>query len=385
MAKKMRAARITLAVLAASLASTRSLADIVHFSNGQSIEGKVEKDEKAGTVTIETTLGKVVRPLSDVREIEKKPLPAEEFEARFQKLPDGDLRPMVELANWAREKNLQPELRRVARRILAIDPNHELAREALGYVVFENRWVLEKELRKLSSSRGLVKLGGEWVTLEEKERRVVEEARKDLEAHFRGITSKNAYVQEASVRAVLEYRGPHAFRALASFVGDSREPVRLLVASALASMRTKTGARVEDAEAKRVAADLYAQLLAEPSDTVLKALHLSLRAVHPREGFRLSLGTLQESSDEEALRRASQALHECLMKQWVPELCRAVVARPAEPAAAAPDGAPGGAARREYPAVRTALRRALGQDFGYDPDAWLRWWGANADKFTDVP
>jgi hypothetical protein len=334
--------------VAALCAAAWVLADVIHLKNGQTIEGRVGPGSREGMLQIEKSSGVIVEiPESEIVRRERRPAPADEFEERFKKVPEGELEPLVELAVWARDKRLRAALRRVCQRILTIDPNHEMARQELGFVVFENVWILESELRKKS---GLVKFRDEWMTAEERDRRQRSETRREIDELLAGIDSENPYIQEFSLRKLLAYRGDQSKEVLERL---SSEPV-----------------------AARIAAVLYRMVLAEPNEKKLPALLLALRRYHPAEAFRLSLATLKGSPAELEKRRASEVLYQCLRKAWVPALCTAVVSEPDAASRAKPI---------PNPAVRAVLQRLFSIDLGYDPAAWLKWWEGNERHYRDEP
>ena len=368
-------------ILGALLGGPSVPADVVYLKNGKSIEGVVERDRAAGTVSIrkansivlEIPEEEIARDSRGRLRIEKRKPPVEVFRERLRQLPEGRLEPLVELAAWAREKRLRSQVREVAGMILRIDPNHEMARKELGYVVFENAWVLEAELRKNRRERGLVKFQGRWMKETERQRLLREQAAREIRDLMDSLVSKNRYVQAFAVRKLMAYRDAHGRAVFASFLDDPRELVRIMAASALTNFPVRDERR-EDRDAARITARLYTLLLgpAERSDSEREALYLSLRLFQPRESFRLAVETLTTSREEREISRASKVAHRTLLKAQVPTLCRAVVVERA-------------GRKIQVPAVRAVLERALGVDHGYDVRAWLRWWRTNEARFTDEP
>lgn len=348
-------------------------ADVLYLKNGEKLEGRVTYNEKEMRYTIETGTG-VVRLDEDqvLRHVRSK-APADVFEERFDKLPKGEIEPLLELADWARERRLREQLRRTCREILELDPNDEMARRELGYVVFANTWVLERELRK---KKGLVKSRGEWMTAAERDRREREEARGRIDSLFQRVSSENPWIRRYAVEELLAYRGPHARGLFAGYLKDSRELSRILAASLLTNFPARGEEPSADPEAVEITAELYRMFLGDRSRKELQALSTVLLHFHPAEAFRLGVKTLQHAKREAELRRAETILHQVLRKAWVPALCRALVTEsPAAP------GRPGKAVR--HPAVLDLLKRELDTNHGFDTDAWLRWWKLNAHRFQD--
>jgi len=336
-------------------------ADIVHLKSGETIEGATSPGSRKGTLEVRKGNGSVVvLSEDDIVRVEKRKNPVEDFEERLGEIPSGEIEPLLDLLVWAREKSLHPRVKVVARKILEIDPHNELARKELGYVVHDNRWILESELRK---KKGLIRFRGEWMAEEEKARRLSAEAIRDVEDLIHRVESGNPYIQEFSIQQILACREPGVRGVLASRIRDPRIAVRMVAIAALANFPAKNG----DAEAARIAAELHQVALAEEKDEVKKVLRIALQRFHRLESFRLALGTATSAASEEERRRAGWILGLTIRKAVVPELCRAL------------EGTDG-AGRAE---IRDVLRGALGVDHGYDKAAWLRWWTENKARFKD--
>jgi hypothetical protein len=361
------------------LAAPPLAADIVHLKSGKLIEGKVHKDISRGTYTIETPLGTVVKPIRDVLRVEKAPLPATVFDRRFAKVDQEDVQDLAKLVAFCREKRLVPRKHKVCRLILEIDPNHEMARKELGYVVFENEWILDKELRKKRTELGLVKHLGEWMSPEEKRRRVIEAERKEVAGLFKSVRSDNKIVLEYAVRKLMAYGGPYAYELFTPYLEDANEHVRLVTASALSRFPVKKSKSTGtyDPRGAKPTKSLYEVFLLEPSEKVVEVLLICLRRFHPDETFRSTLATLQTDTRPEILTRASRLAEGLLLKRRMPDVCRALVTT-----RTGPDGK---VERVENPAIHKLLTNTINVDHGYDVEEWLGWWKKNEWRFRDVP
>ncbi len=366
-------------ILIAILASSPLAADIVHLRSGQQIEGKVRKNLSDGTYTIETSRGRVVKPIDDVLRVEKAPLPATVFDERFADVARGDLDALAELVTFCREKRLLPRKKKVSRLILEIDPHHEMARKELGYIVFENEWILEKELRKKRTELGLVKYHGEWMSPEEKRRRVLDAEREEIDGLFISVRSDNKIVLEYAIRKLMAYDGPHACELFTSYLGDADEHVRLVATSCLSRFPLKKSESTGKYDPRGVstAKTLYEVFLREPSDRVVEVLLVCLRRFHPDETFRSTLATLRTRTRPEIVARAGRLAEALLLKRRMPDLCRAIVTTRAN--------AGGNIEEVQNKAIHRLLTDTVGVDHGYDIEEWLRWWRKNEWRFRDVP
>ncbi|HLU49286.1 MAG TPA: hypothetical protein VK116_14420, partial [Planctomycetota bacterium] len=306
---------------------TRAFADVLHLRDGTSVEGRVEVDEKTKVYRVTTASGVVAEfPADRVVRHEKRQTAFDEFDRRWRETDKSDRDALLRLALWTREKGLRSELRRVAQSVLRLDPNNEVARAALGYVVFENRWVLESELRKKHGELGLVKFEGEWMTTAEKERRLTEETAREVRDLFENVASKNRHLQEFAIERLLAFRHPKGREILAPWLDDPREIVRIVAASALTSFAVPKSDRKSDPEAAEITRRIFDRLLGAESYAEAEGMTLALRFFQPRESFVLSLGVLREpKSDPTRLERAEEVAFQALRKAWVPELCRALV------------------------------------------------------------
>lgn len=151
-------------------------ADIVELTDGRILEGKVI--EQGDEVRVEFDSGAVTFPRSMVARIEKKKLPREEFAEREKTLDPQDIEGWVELARFCKEKKLKAELQRVLARIIEIDSDNEFARTELGHVKVGEKWLPPEEY---FASLGYVRHEGRWMTPEERDLREAVKSMKAIE------------------------------------------------------------------------------------------------------------------------------------------------------------------------------------------------------------
>ncbi len=158
----MTRALLTLTLLVAVLCGP-VLADVVHLTNGKSIEGTVVT--QGDKVKIKTKYGFVVLAKSEIARIEKGTALEAEWTARRSAIKDKDIAARFRLALWAKDKGLAKQSRTELEAILKIDPNHRGAHYSLGHVRYDGKWMTEDQAML---AQGYVKLDGRWVTAEEK-------------------------------------------------------------------------------------------------------------------------------------------------------------------------------------------------------------------------
>lgn len=376
----MRIQLLLTSFLLSSLFALAARADIVHLRDGKTIEGKVTRNEADNTYRIETTRGSVVKPAGDVQRIVKAKLPQEVFTERYASVDREDLNELASLVTWAREKYLVPQKQKVCGLILKIAPNHEMARRELGYTVFENEWILEKELRKKQLDLGLVKFKGEWVSKEEQSRLIFKEETEQLATLFKSVESDNHIVVDYAVRKIMAYKGPRPYEVFTPYLESPHESVRLVAVSVLSQFPAagKGGKTRPSPQAVAAAQKIYRLAIAEPSPKVLKVTNICLRKFHPDDTFRRALATLIESGDAGIIERAREIASQLLLKKRIPGVFDLLVTR----RGAAGNGI---AEVKENAQILELLSSSLGVNHGYDREAWKKWWKENEWRFRDVP
>jgi hypothetical protein len=122
------------------------IADTVTKKDGSKIEGKiVEQNDEM--VTIETPLGQIKIPRSDIRTIESGKTSAELFKDKWEEVDRSDADALLDLARWCEENKLSREAKKVYREIVEkVDPDHDAANRALGNVKVDGEWKTKAEV-----------------------------------------------------------------------------------------------------------------------------------------------------------------------------------------------------------------------------------------------
>lgn len=135
-------------LLAALVAAPGSMviADTVTKKDGTKIEGKIVEQNDEG-VTIDTPLGQIKIPKSDIRAVESGKTSAELFKDKWEEVDRTDAEALLELAQWCDENKLSREAKKVYREIVEkVDPDHEAANRALGNVNVDGQWKTKAEV-----------------------------------------------------------------------------------------------------------------------------------------------------------------------------------------------------------------------------------------------
>jgi HEAT repeat protein len=147
-----------------------------------------------------------------------------------------------QMAEWCKEAGLLDERKRHLTQVVTLEPDHEEARAALGYLLVGSRWMTQEEF---FTSRGYVRSGGAWklpqhIELEaaDRDRELTEKKlRRDIHRWADQIVERKSTADEAR-RNLLNLRDPLAVPALAEVLADDDLPrdVRLLCLDQLAKL-----------------------------------------------------------------------------------------------------------------------------------------------------
>jgi hypothetical protein len=142
------------------LVSGPLLGDVVYLKGGGKFTGRIV-EQTAERMVIDIGDGTVGFSMDRVEEIVKGPSPLDEYDTRAAKLGPQDVNGWRSLGLWASTKGLSAQSRAAYKRVLALAPDDKEAREALGFVQVDGRWLTEEESYR---ARGFVKYDGEWMT-----------------------------------------------------------------------------------------------------------------------------------------------------------------------------------------------------------------------------
>ena len=121
------------------LASSSAIADVIHLKSGGRIEGTITQQD-SDSLTVRTLVGTVTVPRDTVERIEEKPSVLDEYVRRKEKAPDTP-EAQVALAEWCEEHEITSAWRVHMKRAIELDTNCAAARKALGYVRVGGLWV----------------------------------------------------------------------------------------------------------------------------------------------------------------------------------------------------------------------------------------------------
>ena len=151
-----------------------------------------------------------------------------------------------ELAEWCKQNKLTAQRKVHLQRVIALDPEHEEARRALGYQRVDGKWMTRDE-RMLK--QGYVKYRGEWLTPEEVALREEKSGQSALEKEWIAkLAAWQAWLRdnraETARENILKINDPAAVRALSVALNDTRKQnpnpqARVLFIQVLGRLRTE--------------------------------------------------------------------------------------------------------------------------------------------------
>jgi hypothetical protein len=390
-------------------------ADTIHTTVGGKIEGTILEDESNDkSVVIMTRAGRQTYPRRLVVRIETDPSNrVETYKEAAKRFGDG-AEDQYQLGLWCQQRLYRKEATEHFRRAVAADPDHEGAREKLGYQRVGDTW---KTIEEIKTEQGLVKNAqGKWVLPQQKEEAERNEAAKKLRQEYfnkirqlrRQAVGDHAAKAETAVSELRAIRNPAAIEPLVKYLGDkqSSPAERQMLVEILTGIdhAESTAALVKIAtedEAEEIRYAAVEALRPRNSAALVKSLAGILRNKDNRRvnAAAVALGELGDESILDDLIDALSTKHSYTRYTTAEEAFRPPFS---EPQAAftpmqRPDGTivmipnnlqlgqGGGIVKDSPPAQRViivihknaevlnALLKLTEQDFGFDKKRWLAW------------
>ncbi len=163
----------------------------VTLRRGGRYEGEVV--EKVGQIiSVKHRFGTARIDRSDVLEWERFKTISEQFDERAEQCKTAEQ--WCDLGDWATEQSENSLAEQAWRKATELDPSNKHARDALGEVLHEGKWMpLEEAMR----AQGKEFYGGEWLTPEQIEARQEEESTAMRKESLKG---RDAYIEELKGR-----------------------------------------------------------------------------------------------------------------------------------------------------------------------------------------
>ncbi len=406
----MRATPAVLAALVWAIGFARpASADVFKMKDGRVWEGEVAS-ENPGTVRIKTSIGGFVDLVrADIAAWEKLPPLRDLYRDKKRAIQPPSAKAFYDLGLWARENRLSAEAREAFEIAISLDPEHALARIALGYERVDGKWLSRDDRLR---AKGYVEFRGRWIPEAERDRLAAAERRDEvarlLERHDRAPEGARAEAA-AAIRAL---KDPGVEDVLLERYGRSSPATRSIVVEVLGALKTAAALdgllriALRDPDALIRSSAAAALQLAGPGGGLDGAILALERSTFPVERARAAeiLGAL---GDLRAVLPLIRALYIRRVYEEEPppgnvtvgvpvvigkrvKVAKNVVAE--EPVVGyagtpfPPEDAPSRLPSYEVcPEAREALKRLTGVDHGYRKDSWLSWWEKEGPKRLAPP
>jgi hypothetical protein len=182
-------------------------ADEVRLKGGGRVRGVV-LERTSEHVVVAVGPGTITLPEERVERVVPGSSALATYQSRASRLDPQDLAGWLELARWARERELPTQARKAFEHVARLDPQNAEAQLALGRVRYAGRWVTQEDAYR---AQGLVRFEGEWITMGERARRVREDearrlARQEASARAREAEARARAAEAEAARAEAELR-----------------------------------------------------------------------------------------------------------------------------------------------------------------------------------
>ncbi len=214
----------------------------IDFAGGGHLAGSIKKSAVPDGSSTEIVLPDggllVVSP-----EIIKNPSVQSDAEREYFSVipfkPDS-VKSHLESATWCKERGLTGPASKHYARILELDPENEATHRLLGHVKENGIWMSAKDRLE---SRGLVRFGGQVMSLQQKEleekrsevKKTVLALKKDIRKFYSGIKNGNSEAEEA----LKKIQDPYALAILTDLLQNEESPeIRRLLAQVMGGIGT---------------------------------------------------------------------------------------------------------------------------------------------------
>jgi HEAT repeat protein len=227
---------LALLLLSASAAS----ADEVELTSGAVVEGKVQ--DLGDSIRVVKSNGSAVYPKSMIRKITPKKTVEEAYEDKARELKDADADGHLLLARWCLQQKLAKEAVAEFKKVIAVSPDQEEAREGAGFQKVNGKWLTEDEANQ---ARGLVKHKGKWMTPEQRDLDLALDEQKEIDkeilrkiaVELGHLKSPNEKTRQDAVDALSKFDDKYKVKAYVAAVASPQRELRKFLYQELGRMK----------------------------------------------------------------------------------------------------------------------------------------------------
>jgi hypothetical protein len=159
-------------LVAAMLVPVAAGADELYLRSGGHLSGVVV-ERRADAITLDVGAGRITLPVTLVERIVESTPTFAVFAEKASRLASDDVNGWLQLAVWARDRELLTQSRQAFEHVVAIDPQNAAAQRELGHVLEDGRWMTQDDAYR---ARGYVPFEGHWMTPDERDATMTERA-----------------------------------------------------------------------------------------------------------------------------------------------------------------------------------------------------------------
>jgi hypothetical protein len=146
MSRRQRVPQSTVTLALVALLLSPLPADTVFLKDGTQILDCKVTQETATQVHVDTPVGKMVVPKTEVFRILKVKTAHDNYDEQLAKLREGDVNGLYKLAVWCRTSGLRKESDELLARVISLKDDHPEARRLLGHLKLGGEWVVPPPL-----------------------------------------------------------------------------------------------------------------------------------------------------------------------------------------------------------------------------------------------
>ncbi|MFC1588467.1 tetratricopeptide repeat protein [Planctomycetota bacterium] len=216
--------KVLLLLLTAVLLCCPVFAEILIMKNGRKVEGKIISEDDSKLVFRTNSGMQITYKKSDIKEIDREHVAAEDVYAnKLKEMDDQSAEDHFQLAGWCKQNFNRKKARVHWQKAIEINPDHEGARTALGFIKYRGKWLTKEELKKVKEreaakdaadseskamrDKGYEKFNGKWVPKEDipyYEKGMVKYCGKWMTPEEKEIIEKNSVVKEVAGKSDIE-------------------------------------------------------------------------------------------------------------------------------------------------------------------------------------
>ena len=379
-----------------------ALADDFTLKDGRKITGNVVSKRPEGTLVVELSAGNMMLLNQSEIKLHQESSKGESAYVEALKSASDTIESHLEMVNVARKNQLLDHERAHYERILELDPEHVVARRALGYHKNEKdgRWVSRDD--EMREGRGKVAVGGKYrfpelIAMEEAEKKFIAQRSQLINEIKRAVSNLSNPRNSAKAQATLDaLEGPIASAAIAQYLYPRANglgkttmtpatkalfiPILKRLGDGVAIQTLITICLDTDTSADQVAVRQQAlEVLKKlaPQD----AFHQFMGALNKKETINLAGQLLQEIGDERSILPLIDRLVSVERKEFGGGQATNVSMGDGGTGFSKGDPKIVRNINVENPGVLGALVSITNQNFNYDKASWLQWYEQNYVAF----